>query len=403
MAKKKEAPVAVQNHEDESLTLAEKLARLNKVTEGISKNAKIAVKVGFASSPAMQKQLKVEYIKTPSMEFNAAFGGFPRKKWTLIAGKPDSGKTNLLLNTIGENMQEDPGFVAAWIETENSLVEDMFDVFGIDPKRFLIIYPDRVGGGEAALDVLETYFSTGAIDIVCINSLKLLVPQEELKAKMSDAKMCLSARMNSRLVAKFNTMISNNNAAFIIVAHLTTSIGSRSNDPLIIGGGFAIQFISGLTLDMRKYSIGEDDLISREEGVKICVSCRKNHLTARKNPYVKIEYYARFGIGIEKVLPTLELAKEKGIITVNGSWLRQFTDDGSSYVQWNGTDINFQGKAAFSAFCRDNPDYFKQLQSMVSGDFVPQEMDAEEVALVISENEMIEEMAKEYEKESKAS
>lgn len=367
------------------LTLAEKMKRLDKVAAGINEKAgkKIIGRVG--SDPELMERLKVNWIPTPSDEINdATGGGFPRRRTTLIVGKSDSGKTGLVLETIAMNQKKDPNFVAAWLESENSLDDDfMFNILGIDKDRLLIIEHDRKLGGEVALDQLEAVLATGACDLVAINSLKCIVPSEEFKKSVTEAVVGTQARMNARMMRKYTALVAEGNAAFIIITHLTTQIGSMSKDPLIVSGGNAIMYGSALTLDLRKQSLGESDPIDQNEGIKVGVSVKKNHCVAGRMPYVKTAYYAIFGQGIEKYLPFIDRAVEEGVIGKGGSFYKDVDANGDPKVI-GGVKYQWQGKAAFKAFLIDNPEYFEELKSRVTGNGVVQ-MDDDEISATKAE------------------
>lgn len=146
-----------------SAVLAEKLKKIDKLSENI--NAKTGKKImgRLAADPEIMEKLKIQFIPTPSQNVNDALGGgFPRKRTTVIAGLPDSGKTSIVLETIGKAMQENPDFVAGWLESENSLEQDyLVNTFGIDPERFVYVEHERGGAGEAALDQVEAILATG--------------------------------------------------------------------------------------------------------------------------------------------------------------------------------------------------------------------------------------------------
>ena len=81
-------------------------------------------------------------------------------------------------------MQENPEFIALWLESEHSLKQSMLDEVGIDMDRFIYIEHDREGAGEEAINRIEAYLSMGVADMAVINSLKCLVPSEEFKKDM---------------------------------------------------------------------------------------------------------------------------------------------------------------------------------------------------------------------------
>ena len=73
--------------------LKEKLALLDKVAENVNKKAGKKVVGRIGADPEIMDRLKIRFIPTPSTNVNdATGGGFPRRRTTIIAGLPDSGK-----------------------------------------------------------------------------------------------------------------------------------------------------------------------------------------------------------------------------------------------------------------------------------------------------------------------
>lgn len=75
------------------MSLKEKLSLLDKLAENVNKKhgKKIVGRIG--ADPEIMERLSIKFIPTPSMNVNDAIGGgFPRRKMTIIAGLPDSGK-----------------------------------------------------------------------------------------------------------------------------------------------------------------------------------------------------------------------------------------------------------------------------------------------------------------------
>lgn len=220
---------------DKILTVAEKKAILDKATDKINDNAHKVICGRIGRMPEIQEKLRIKWIPTPSYRLNKATGGgFPIGKFSIVAGNADSGKTSLLLETIGLNMQKDPDFFAAWLESENSLSLDyIIDTFHIDPERFFFIKHEKQGGAESALDVLCATADSGVFNMIVINSLKCLVPKTELDNSLEKDTIALQARLNSKMVKKFTSMIQEHDTAFIAITHKTTMIGTMSRDKLL--------------------------------------------------------------------------------------------------------------------------------------------------------------------------
>lgn len=366
------------------MALKEKLAMLDKVADTINKKAGKKLLGRIGKDPELMERLSIQFIPTPSQSINDAIGGgFPRRRTTVVAGLPDSGKTSLILETIAHNMKKDPEFVAAWLESENSLQKEyVCDTFGIDPDRFFYIEHERDGAGEKALDLTEAVLGTGSVDLMCINSLKCLVPSEEFRKSIGEFVVGVQARMNARMTRKFTSLVAEHDTAFILVTHLSTDIGSMSRDPLVISGGSAIIYAASIILDLRKRAIQDSDPISKDEGVKIGVTVKKNHCVPDRNPYMRTEYYAVFGQGIEQYLSTLDKALEKGVLTQKGAFIRDPDDTGEPRER-NGEKLQWQGKGRFREFVIANPDYLDEIRRRIGGEIIV--LSEEEVAEIKQE------------------
>lgn len=148
-------------------------------------------------------------------------------------------------------------------------------------------------------------------------------------------------------------------------------------DPLVLSGGRAIRHGAIIILDFRKKSIQESDPISRDEGIKIGVSVKKNHAIHGRNPYQKTEYFGVYGQGTEKYLEALQLAISQGILTKAGAFIRLPDENGEAQMI-NGEKMQWQGAAKFRQYCIDNPEFFKNIQSLVKGETI--QMSEEEIA-----------------------
>lgn len=74
------------------ITDAERKKRIELVIANMRKKDDSIV-IGKLSDPDIQEQLDIEFIPTPSINFNSATGGgLPKGKVSIIAGPEDSGK-----------------------------------------------------------------------------------------------------------------------------------------------------------------------------------------------------------------------------------------------------------------------------------------------------------------------
>lgn len=256
------------------------------------------------------------------------------------------------------------------------------ETFGIDPERFVFINYDANKGAEGILDILYGFMTAVKFDMVVINSLKCLVPTKILEEAMDAQTPAVQARLWSKMVAKFLALVANNETAFVLITHLYTGIGTYGS-PQVISGGAAIRYWSALTLSFNKKTITAGEPITKEEGVHIEVSIKKNHCVTDQLPYKKFDYYAVFGEGTERILTAIKPFVAAGIMAVSGASYVIYNEDGSEFKK-------LIGKNKYRQFMKDNPDIFNSLMARLGTRIsTVQEMSDEEVDLVQTEEDDI--------------
>lgn len=374
-------------------SLAEKKKKLDMLSDKFNKEKGQIIIGRLAHNEELKEKLKVTFIETPSFKVNEALGGgWPKGRSTIIVGNEDSGKTFELLETIGNNMQKDPNFFAGWLESEKSLSMQDFEMFNIDPERLFYHEISRDGAAEEALNAVESILLTGVIDMFVVNSLKCLVPAEELHGAMEKQQIGLQARLNSKMMRKLTPIIAEQNVAFIMVQHLMTEIGKMFGDPLQIAGGRAIRYGASLIVDYRRLSIGKEDPITKEEGVKIGVTVRKNHVITNKYPYVKTAYYGIFGVGTEKYLELMDIAIKQGILIKSGAFIKIPDENGDPLII-DGEKMQWQGVTKFRQYCIDNQDFFEELKSKINKKEIVESLSDNEINEIQEEQQLDEELS----------
>lgn len=357
------------------LSLAEKQKLIDDFCKEANKNAGKTIMGRINNNEDIMNQLIVKCIPTPSLCLNAAMGGgFPRGNITVITGKEDSGKTFIILESIGLKMKEDPSFTVAWLESENSLKLRHLEIFDIDKSRFTLIYHDRKSGGEKSLSEFESLIATGGIDMAVINSLKAIAPSEELQSDLGSNQVALQARLNSKFTRKITPIITQHNIALVITQHLSTMIGTYGS-PQQMTGGLAIKYAAMIILDMRKIPFEKSgEPYTKEQAMKIKVTVKKNHLVVDRYPYCEIEYYAVYNKGIDRNQEIITLALNQGIIVKSGPFLKILDDDGNVLVR-DKIKYQWQGVAKLKDFCDSHPDFFEELKNCVTGEYKDVSMD----------------------------
>ena len=128
----------------------------------------------------------IDVISSGSINLDMALGvgGYPKGRVIEIYGPESSGKTTLTIHAIAETQKQ--GGVAAFIDAEHAFDASYAAALGVDIDNLYISQPDN---GEQALEIADHLISSGAIDLVIIDSVAALTPKSEIEGEMGDSKM----------------------------------------------------------------------------------------------------------------------------------------------------------------------------------------------------------------------
>lgn len=288
----------------------------------------------------------IPVISTGSLGLDLALGigGVPKGRIVEIYGPESSGKTTIAMHCIAEAQKK--GGVAAFIDAEHAFDRSYAEKLGIDTGNLLIAQPDN---GEQALEIAEHLISSGAIDIIVIDSVAALVPKAEIEGEMGDSKVGLQARLMSQALRKLTGIISKTSCCCIFINQLREKIGVMFGNPETTTGGNALKFYSSIRLDIRRagqIKEGPDSITGNRTRVKVV----KNKLAP---PFKVVEFDIMYGEGVSKAGEVLDLATELDIVKKSGSWF--------SY----NTERLGQGRDAVKQLLKDNPELMEELERRI--------------------------------------
>ena len=287
----------------------------------------------------------IEVIPSGSIGLDLALGvgGYPRGRVIEIYGTESSGKTTLTLHAIAEVQKQ--GGIAAFIDAEHAFDSSYAFSLGVDTDNLLISQPDN---GEQALEIADHLISSGAVDLVVVDSVAALTPKSEIEGEMGDSKMGLHARLMSQALRKLTATISKTGCTCIFINQIRMKIGVMFGNPETTTGGNALKFYASIRLDIRRIGAikNGEDITGNRTRVKVV----KNKVAP---PFRKVEFDIMFGTGISRSGEVLDKAVDLDIVNKSGSWF-----------SYNETKLG-QGRDAVKQMISDNPELCEEIETKI--------------------------------------
>lgn len=268
----------------------------------------------------MDDRPKIDVIPSGSYSIDDAIGagGYPRSRVIEIFGPESGGKTTLTL--LGIAACQKAGGTAAFIDVENSLSLDWAARLGVDVDNLVFNQPD---GGEKALRIVRDMVASNLFDMIVVDSVAALVPQQEIDGDIGDQTMALQARMLGPAIRVLVNEASKSKTVLIFINQLRETMamyGPKETTP----GGKALKFYSSIRLAVSKVSgseikvkkgDGEDVGTGEILGHKVKVKVVKNKVG---RPMCEAVFELRFLSGIDRFKELIEVALSREVIKQSG-------------------------------------------------------------------------------------
>lgn len=287
----------------------------------------------------------VDVISTGCLTLDLALGvgGIPKGRIIEIYGPESSGKTTVSLHVIAETQKK--GGTAAFIDAEHALDPVYAAALGVDLDNLLVSQPDN---GEQALDIAKYLVSSGAVDLIVVDSVAALTPKAEIEGEMGDSHMGLHARLMSQALRMLAGICNKTNCSIIFINQLRDKIGVMFGNPETTTGGKALKFYASIRLDVRKVDQIKDgaEIVGNRTRVKVV----KNKLAP---PFKTAEFDIMYGKGISASGCIFDLAIEHGFIQKSGTWFSM-----------NDEKIG-QGRENARKYLENHPEILEELETKI--------------------------------------
>ena len=356
---------------------------------------KLAKKLPDGAVYTLNEQEGIEFIPTGISTLDYAIGGgWPRGWMTQVYGPSSSGKSAMVLQSIGNYQKNHPESLAAVIDLEKSMTEDWAVKFGIDPDRLVVLRPTNV---EEMITMSVEAVKANAFDIIMVDSLGAGLLQSEIENDRN--RVAGSAGAITRMVKSIN-------AAFIELERMKKIENSETEDesdyivPSVLlinqvrvnmtsmygedtyGGGKALGHMLGVNIHLRVSKASADKIMGTVDGQQLRVgwmctaTVEKNKLST---PGKSAGYSFVFcecpehEFGIDNARSVADLALATGIARVDGKSIY--------YPTPNGTEEKVVGRNNFQQIMRENEELVKFLAEEISRDISKNSCDEDTITV----------------------
>ena len=293
-----------------------------------------------------QEVKEIAVIPTGALSLDMALGvgGLPRGRIVECYGQESSGKTTLALHVVA-NAQK-AGGVAAFIDAEHALDPSYAKKIGVDLDNLIVSQPNS---GEEALTICEQLCTSGALDVIVVDSVAALTPQAEIDGNMGDSHMGLQARLMSQAMRKLTSVLATTKTLCIFTNQVREKIGVMFGNPETTPGGKALKFYASCRLQVQRIGAIKNTA-GQVVGNRTRVKVVKNKVAP---PFTEAEFDILYTCGISYEGSVLDAALARGICEKRGSWI-SFGDEQLA-----------QGSLATIEYLKANPETTARIVELV--------------------------------------
>ena len=249
--------------------LEDERKKLDALLAQISQNyGKEFIKLG--NDPEFQVSVISTGISTLDSALN--IGGLPKGKIIEIYGTESAGKSTLALRVIKESQKL--GGSAVYIDVEHSFNTQYAKHLGVNTDDLIVCQPEW---GEQALEIMDEFIKSNAVDVVVLDSVAALTPKFEMETDMGDINIGIHAKLMNHALKKMMGSISRSKTVAIFINQLRDNI-TEYGPPEVTTGGRALRHWAAVRLEVRRNTPILDATCSKMIGGTCKIKVKKNSL-----------------------------------------------------------------------------------------------------------------------------
>ena len=354
-----------------STTMAktDKLKKLENAIKKINKDAEEPI-IQMASDIVN----KFGFYSTPFLGLNTLIKGIPIGRFSIFAGRSQTGKTALMYQIIAHLQEEDPEFIAVWIDFENSHDATWAERLGVDLTRLIILtYTTEASSMEAVMDKLVDLLALQIVGIVVIDSIGGMIPKGDVQDKEGSRSLEKANMLNlqtkiGEVFRKFNPLISPKKdfkgTAIVMIGHVYQIPNAQGYVLEEVRGGNAVKHWAHIRVIMKRgpknmwpAAIKVPGIDGKERlvypGFQGRIIFEKSKTNAHEGQEIILDFY--HGRGFDRVQSTVSSAEYFEILQRKGGWYYSDLLDGGK----------IQGKEALIKYFNDDKGKYKELAGLV--------------------------------------
>jgi recombination protein RecA len=172
----------------------------------------------------------------PSLDAALGLGGLPGGSIVELFGPAACGKTTLALQIVAHVALRDRA--AAWLDAEGTFDPAFAASLGVNLERVPVLQPSCA---EQALDMAVRLVSTGALDLLVVDSAAALVPQLELESGLGETGAGLQGRVLASGLRRLRHAVERRGVSVLFLNQERTRLASTGEEADTSAGGAALK------------------------------------------------------------------------------------------------------------------------------------------------------------------